>query len=37
MLQAGFLTFKNFVMGESSNMNEKILRIFLKSGKQKET
>ena len=37
MLQAEFLTFKNFVMGEISNMNEKIAGIFLNSGKRKET
>ena len=37
MLQAEFLTFKDFVMGESSNMNTKISGIFLNSGKQKET
>ena len=37
MLQAEFLTFTNFVMGEISNMNEKISGIFLNTGKQKET
>ena len=37
MLQAEFLTFKNFVMGVISNMNEKISGIFLNSAKQKET
>ena len=37
MLQAEFLAFKHFVMGEISNMNEKISWIFLNSGKQKET
>ena len=35
--QAGFLTFKNFGMGESSNMNQKISGIFLNSRKLKET
>ena len=37
MLQAEFLTFKDFVKGEISNMNTKISGIFLNSGKQKET
>ena len=37
MLQAELLIFKNFVMGETANMNEKISGIFLNSGKQKET
>ena len=37
MLQAEFLTFKNFAMGGISNKNEKISRIFLNSGKQKKT
>ena len=37
MLQAEFLTFKKFFMGEISNMNEKISGIFLNSGKQKES
>ena len=37
MLQAEFLTFKNFVMGPISNMNEKISGIFLNSAKQKKT
>ena len=37
MLQAEFLTFKNFAVGEFSNKNEKISEIFLNSGKQKET
>ena len=36
-LQADFLTFKNFVMGEISNMNEKTPGIFLNLRKQKET
>ena len=37
MLQAKFLTFKNFFMGEISKMNEKTSGIFWNSGKQKET
>ena len=37
MLQAEFLTFKKFFMGEISNKNEKISGIFLDSGKQKES
>ena len=37
MLQAEFLSFKNFVMRDISNMNEKISGIFLNTGKQKET
>ena len=37
MLQAEFLTFKKFFMGEISNMHEKISGIFLNSGKQKES
>ena len=37
MLQAEFLTFKKFFMGEISNMNEKISAIFSNSGKQKES
>ena len=37
MLQAKFLTFKNFSVGEISKMNEKTSGIFWNSGKQKET
>ena len=37
ILQAEILICKNFVMGEISDINGKILGIFLNSGKQKET
>ena len=36
MLQAGFLPTRNFVMGESSAVDEKISGIFQNSGKQEE-
>ena len=37
ILQAEILICKNFVMGEISDINGKILGVFLNSGKQKET